>query len=574
MKVLLRKSPSPGLKKLLLTGLILYPFIASYSQSTPQVMIQKISDALEGGTNGKYRVALHYPLPAPENIVITFSYLGTATPPIATPGGDFLLSGLSGGNIVIPAGATETIIEVDATNDGIIEGPETTGIQLNSAVSASQTYTITPALSSASVSVIDANAASSTPLQVITGSNGTEPATPGTFTVKLAGVATSAWPVRVGYFLSGTTTRGADYTMQDMVTIPANTNSVQVTLTTVDDHVIEPTETITFNLLSGSTTDGGGNAFIFPPDPANNDVTVNLADNDNLPANRILSIIKTADAGEPDTAGNFRINLPADYVSSASLPPAYTLTGTAIVNTDYTINPVILPAYRNFVDVPVAVSDDVLIEPAETLSFNLSASSDGNGSVYTPAAVAGSAVMNLTDNDAILPLRLLSFGGNVMTNGDIALKWETADERNTDHFEVERSDDGSRFEAIGKVQAAGFGDHAYRFTDRQAGKNNFYRLRMKDKDGQTTLSTVLNLQMENNVEPVTVHPNPAKHQITLTVGDPRLLHTKALLTDVLGQIRQVIDITDQSQVIYLKNHAAGFYFLKMANGNAIRVVLK
>jgi hypothetical protein len=153
------------------------------------------------------------------------------------------------------------------------------------------------------VNIIDVNAASSTPLQVISGTNAAEPATKGTFTVKLAGVATSAWPVTVGYKISGTAVSGVDYQALGTIVIPANTNSLAIDLNVLDDQIIEPTETMVFTLLSGSATDGGGNAFIFPPDPANDDVTVNIADNDAIAANQVLKVVKTTDAAEPSTGG-------------------------------------------------------------------------------------------------------------------------------------------------------------------------------------------------------------------------------------------------------------------------------
>ncbi len=253
-------------------------------------------------------------------------------------------------------------IDVDAGNDGIIEGPENVVLTLTNAASSSYPFTIDPSSNGATVNIIDANAASSTPLQVITGTNAAEPGTNATFTVKLAGVATSAWPVTVGYSLSGTATSGIDYQGMGTVVIPANTNSVTVTMNVIDDQVIEPAETMTFTIISGSATDGGGNAFIFPPDPANNDITVNIADNDATAANQVLKVVKTTDASEPKVQGNYTVSLPAGYTSSANLTLNYTMTGTATRNTDYTVFTITLPAYNNSVTIPLNVTEDKIIE--------------------------------------------------------------------------------------------------------------------------------------------------------------------------------------------------------------------
>ncbi len=76
----------------------------------------------------------------------------------------------------------------------------------------------------------------------------------------------------------------------------ANTNSVNVVLNVQDDQVIEMDEDVIISVISGSTTDGGGNAYIFPSDPANSNIRVIIADNDATPANMVLSLQKQADA--------------------------------------------------------------------------------------------------------------------------------------------------------------------------------------------------------------------------------------------------------------------------------------
>jgi hypothetical protein len=562
-----------GKLALLVTLLFTFLTTANGQSIPPQIIIQKVSDAIEGGTNGQFRVALNYPVPVAENITINFSYV--STPPTATPTVDFALLGISAGNtITIPAGATEVYVDADAGNDGVIEGPEMVGIKINTATSTSQTYTIDTARDSAIVLIVDANSASSTPLQIMTGTNGAEPATNGSFTVKLAGVATSAWPVSVGIRFTGTATVGVDFQSIAQITIPPNTNIVSVPFTIFDDHVIEPTETFTITILSGSATDGGGNAFIFPPDPANDDITINLTDNDNVTANKLLTVTKITDAAEPSTNGLFSVNLPSDYRSSGNITLSYTLTGTATQGTDYTVGTVSLPAYRNVIQVPVVTVDNAVIESTETVIFSIvNGSTDANGFAYLPNPGFSTDTMNLIDDDVPLSLHLLSFEGR-QQGENIQLNWTTADEHNTDHFKILHSTDGRQFKAVGTVQAMGSGNHQYTFTDVQAEHKNYYRLHMVDKDGQATYSNIISIEKDQHIQATTAYPNPAKGQVTLTIGDDQLLHTKATLTDACGQLRQIIYITGHSQVISLNNYAAGIYFLKMENGENIKLILE
>ena len=375
------------------------------------VLLTKVSDAIEGGTNGQYRISLPPGVTSSDDVMISFLLAGTAT-----SGSDYNILGLNSGNIVIPAGANEVFIDVDATNDGIIEGPESVQVTLTDAASVSYPFTIHPSANSGTVNIVDANAASSTPLQVIAGTNGSEPSTGATFTVKLAGDATSAWPVTVGYRVSGTAMPGSDYQGIGTITIPANTNSVTVNLNVLDDQVIEPTETMIFTVLSGSATDGGGNAFIFPPDPANNDITVSIADNDAVAANQVLSLVKNTDAAEPSSGGSYTVSLPAGYTSSANLTLSYNMTGGATRNTDYTVFTITLPAYQNSVAVRVNVRDDKIIEGTETLVMNLSGGTDGNSFTYTADAAANAVPMDIADDDLDPANRVLT----VTNDGDAA----------------------------------------------------------------------------------------------------------------------------------------------------------
>lgn len=370
------------------------------------VLITKVSDALEGGTNGQYRIALQPGVTSSEDVVISFTLSGTAGNVL-----DYSLVGLSGGNIVIPAGASEVFIDVDASNDGVIEGPESVILNLDGAASASYPFTIDPSSAGATVNIVDANAASSTPLQVVDNNpsdpDASEPNTSRQFTVKLAGVAVSAQPITVGYSVSGTAISGVDYQGFGTVIIPPNTNAIQLSLDVIDDQIIEPTETMTFTIISGSSV--AGNAFIFPPDPANDDLTLNIGDNDaGIPANRVLKVVKTADAAEPGTQGAYTISLPAGYTSSENITLNYTMiTGTATRNTDYTVSAVTLPKNTNSVTIPLTVIDDKIIENTETAILTLTGGTDDNSFAYTAEPTSNIATVNIADDDNTADNRVL-----------------------------------------------------------------------------------------------------------------------------------------------------------------------
>lgn len=368
------------------------------------VLLTKVSDAVEGGANGQYRISLPPGVSSTEDISVSFSTTGSAT--LST---DYSLLGLSAGNIVIPAGTNQVFIDVNAVTDALVEGPETVALNLIGATSASYTYTIDPAGNGAVVNIIDVNATNSPALQVIAGTNAAEPAANATFTVKLAAAAQSAWPVIVGYKISGTAISGLDYQSIGTVIIPANQNSVTVTLHVKDDQIIEPTETVNFEILSGSTF-SGTLAYIFPSDPANKAITINIADDDATAANQVLKVVKTADAAEPNTNGSFTLSLPSGYTAATPITIGYDMSGAAVLNTDYTMSALTFPAYQNSVVVPFSVLDDKLIEGPEVLTLTLKANAgqDGNTFTYSRSATDFAATASIADDDDLAANRVIS----------------------------------------------------------------------------------------------------------------------------------------------------------------------
>ncbi|MEJ1962623.1 MAG: Calx-beta domain-containing protein [Gammaproteobacteria bacterium] len=72
----------------------------------------------------------------------------------------------------------------------------------------------------------------------------------GTFTVTRTG--TTAAALTVNLVLSGTATNGVDYqTIANTVVIPAGAASATVTVTPIDDAVVEPAETVVATIQPG-----------------------------------------------------------------------------------------------------------------------------------------------------------------------------------------------------------------------------------------------------------------------------------------------------------------------------------
>ena len=133
--------------------------------------------------------------------------------------------------------------------------------------------------------------------------------------------------------------------------------------------------------------------------------------------------------------------------------------------------------------------------PNELLSINGVTKYDGktDGTITGPAAataMTGPSPSGFTQ--VVLPVVFLSFSAN-RSNGAIQLIWNTANENDNSHFEVERSANGSSWQTIGTV-AAGTSSltNSYTYTDESApAVQTEYRIRQVDFDGHYQYSTVV-----------------------------------------------------------------------------------
>jgi hypothetical protein len=153
-----------------------------------------------------------------------------------------------------------------------------------------------------------------------------------------------------------------------------------------------------------------------------------------------------------------------------------------------------------------------------------------NGTLWFDEIIINGQVLAI-----VLPIDLTYFKAE-KSEEHVTLSWETAWEKNSKEFVVERSADLKEFQAIGTLKAAGeaTGRMQYEFIDDSplAGAN-YYRLRMVDRDDSFAFSKTLDVITNAPESPILVVPNPAcPEKITITGQniDPNLL----LLTNQSG----------------------------------------
>lgn len=156
-------------------------------------------------------------------------------------------------------------------------------------------------------------------------------------------------------------------------------------------------------------------------------------------------------------------------------------------------------------------------------------------------------------NTALLPARLFSFKINQWLqtvflpieltrltarrhDGGVLLEWETATERHSAGFAVERSENGLHYREFAFVAAAGesAAPQFYQHFDPDPGRNRYYRLRLRDTDGSEQLSpaVVLPLLPASDCLP---SPNPLPKGQALAWNAPLPENAQLSVYDVWGR---------------------------------------
>ncbi len=184
----------------------------------------------------------------------------------------------------------------------------------------------------------------------------------------------------------------------------------------------------------------------------------------------------------------------------------------------------------------------------------------------------------------VLPLKLLSFTARKQDKTNL-LNWATAQEINVDRFEIERSTIGRDFSKIGVVssESAVGSTHKYSFTDYSpltTAHSLYYRLKMVDKDGQSTYSPIRQININHSTLNIAIFPNPAKDNLQMQIESDKksLLQLHVLSGDgkVLSSKSIVANEGSSLQSIHISSLSKGSYFLKViaANGNKEEQVIK
>ena len=186
------------------------------------------------------------------------------------------------------------------------------------------------------------------------------------------------------------------------------------------------------------------------------------------------------------------------------------------------------------------------------------------------------------------PLYLLTFTAKRANNSNL-LNWTTAQEVNTDRFEIERSPNGRQFSKIGTVKANS-NNGQYNYTDNnpfasplsnpvgEGPEVRFYRLKMIDKDGQFTYSPIRQLTINHSQFTINIFPNPVHNKLQLQINSDK---KTTLQLDIIAQdgkvvLRSKLSATEGAMLRSINVAALqnGTYFLRATYGSGEQSVVK
>lgn len=162
-----------------------------------------------------------------------------------------------------------------------------------------------------------------------------------------------------------------------------------------------------------------------------------------------------------------------------------------------------------------------------------------NGVIVPFSTTEGKIIYRASNTEEVLPLQIISFSATSNIK-DVFLQWQTANELNTNFFNIQRSSDGIHFNAINKVVAAGNSSNpkSYSYSDIEANELGvsklYYRLQEVDKDGKSNYSSIKTVNLLSSHSLFSVSPNPSKDFINI-ISSYNISAVQVKITDMNGK---------------------------------------
>jgi beta-glucanase (GH16 family) len=171
-----------------------------------------------------------------------------------------------------------------------------------------------------------------------------------------------------------------------------------------------------------------------------------------------------------------------------------------------------------------------------------------------------------------LPLELLSFDG-VYIGGGVQLNWRTAGEIGIRDFEVERSQNGSDFEVVGRVACKNLGGGDYQIIDKNPFSGvNYYRLKIWELGGGFNHSKVVAVVKKSSSLKIVVSPSVVSDILKVSADGGEL--TEVVVVNQLGEVVGVGKSNGYDWQLNCTGLASGVYFVRATGLDGVTGVVK
>ena len=207
------------------------------------------------------------------------------------------------------------------------------------------------------------------------------------------------------------------------------------------------------------------------------------------------------------------------------------------------------------------------------------ANDTGGVFILTATSYGSPGMTNFGVNDfnGSLPVQFKSFTAT-KSDDAIHLKWSTASENNNKGFELQRSINGAKYQAVGFIKGAGNSNitKTYSFTDVHGLTGNIcYRLKQIDFDGASAYSkvTCVNIETVKTTEVITT-PNPFNTNLNIKYNSLNEGSANMQIIDMLGNSHQNtnMSVNKGENTLTLDTEALplGIYFIRITNGTDVK----
>lgn len=159
----------------------------------------------------------------------------------------------------------------------------------------------------------------------------------------------------------------------------------------------------------------------------------------------------------------------------------------------------------------------------------------------------------------------------VLNGNDVDLKWKTASEINSKHFEIERSIDGINFELLSTKQAAGNSLSELQYTHKDpsmSARIYYYRLRLVDVDGRFTYSNTAIVRKGGSIKGIKTFPNPVFVSTNVEFTNAKGNYVVSLFNQAGQEVKTLrANITNDVQYVTINRDGlfAGAYYIRVTN---------